>query len=114
MKFDKFIEDYEQMLTEEEMTPGGGAETMQGAGQPTDMMPSAPPPIQDEEPKQMTPEGKRFVIELALKALAYDPGNIPAQDKGMFDVEVTPENAEEVLTKIEQMVGNDIERYDQY
>ena len=79
------------------------------AGMPTDAA-QLPP----EEPKQLTTEGKRFLIEISLKALAFDPAHIADQDRGIFMDEVTSENAESILEKIEAIVGQDIEPAETY
>ena len=71
--------------------------------------PVAPPPA---PPKPLTTEGKRFMVELALKALAYNPDHIADPEKDIFTNEVTPENAEEMLEKIQRITGDAIERAD--
>lgn len=73
---------------------------------PAAMDPSAPPAIPDTPaPAQLTSEGKRFMIELALKALAFDPHNMADADKGIFDEEVTAENGEDILKRIQNITA---------
>jgi hypothetical protein len=64
--------------------------------------PAAPAP--EPEPQQMTPEGKVFLIELALKSLAVDPSTISEQDKAIFETHVTKDNADQVADRIKQIV----------
>lgn len=69
-------------------------------------VPSAP-----AAPQKFTPEGKRFMIQMVLRALAFDPNNITDPDKAIFDQDVTPENADTILSRIEQiMAGTGVER----
>ena len=66
--------------------------------------PAAPAPAPAPEPQQMTPEGKVFLIELALKSLAVDPSTISEQDKAIFETHVTKDNADQVADRIKQIV----------
>jgi len=64
--------------------------------------PAAPAPEQEAQP--MTPEGKVFLVELALKALAVDSSTISEQDKAIFETHVTKDNADQVADRIRQIV----------
>jgi len=67
--------------------------------------PQVPSIEEIQEPKQdITSEGKKFLVELTLKALSVDPDNIPATEKSIFNTEVTTSNAEEVLKKLQYVV----------
>lgn len=66
-------------------------------------VPAAPPPAAPEPPKPLTSEGKRFLVELALKALAVNPDSISPADKAIFETQVTVENADEVANRIAQI-----------
>ena len=67
--------------------------------------PQVPSPQDIQEPQQdITSEGKKFLVELVLKALSVDPDNIPATEKSIFNTEVTTSNAEEVLKKLQYIV----------
>ncbi len=110
--FDTYVKSKYLILNEADpgMDPGlGGA-----PGSPNPAMGAAPGPetAPNEVPQvtKLTPEGKRFLVELALKALSFDPANITDQDKSIFDETVTPENAEDVLNRIKDIVtGSDVE-----
>jgi len=82
--------------------PGGAMPTVDAGG--------GQPPIQ-EPPKPLTPEGKRYVIDVARKALLWPTDQVPTNIQSeLANNEVTPENAEEVLELIERVVGEDIPR----
>ena len=66
--------------------------------------PAAPPPPAPEAPKPLTSEGKKFLVELALKALAVDPSSISEQDKSIFETPVTTANADQIADRIKQIV----------
>jgi len=72
---------------------------------PTSVQPQTPAPQEVKEPQaDLTSEGKKFLVELALKALAIDPDNITATDKALFGQEVTTENADIILQRIQSIV----------
>lgn len=119
MKFDKVIkETFLQLEADPGMDPNlggaptgpggpGGAPTpdIPGVGEPTG--PSEPPP--KPEVKPLTTEGKRYLVELALKALQFDPSHLTASDVSLFDQPVTTENAEEILDQINSILsGTDV------
>ena len=67
--------------------------------------PQVPSTEEIQEPKQdITSEGKKFLVELTLKALSVNPDNIPATEKAIFNTEVTTSNAEEILKKLQYIV----------
>lgn len=67
---------------------------------------NAPPPVEPAAApaEKLTPEGKRYLIELALKALALDPGSLSEHDKSLFNENVTAENADTILKRIQNLV----------
>jgi hypothetical protein len=83
--------------------PQDGGPTDPNAAPATPAAPTAPAPA-PEEPQQMTPEGKVFLVELALKALAVDSSTISEQDKAIFETKVTKDNAEQVAQRIREIV----------
>ena len=94
----------EYLLTEEDLqaapepSPSGIDEVQQNPS-PDEQGQTAP-----DEPEKLTPEGKRFLIEIALKALSIDPATLTEQDKAIFGQEVTSHNADDVLNQIQQIV----------
>jgi hypothetical protein len=66
--------------------------------------PAAAPAAPEQEAQPMTPEGKVFLVELALKALAVDSSTISEQDKAIFETHVTKDNADQVADRIRQLV----------
>ncbi len=72
---------------------------------PDSIQPQTPAPEEVKEPTQdLTSEGKKFLIELALKALSVNPENITTTDKDIFDTEVTAENADSILQRLRSIV----------
>ena len=66
--------------------------------------PQVPAPQEVQPPQSLTAEGKKFLIELALKALGVGPEKLTATDKSIFGTEVTQENADEILKRIQTIV----------
>ena len=62
-----------------------------------------PAPDQSKE-NTLTPEGKRYLIELAVKALGVDSKNLSEQDKAIFNTGVTADNAEEILQRLREII----------
>ena len=54
--------------------------------------------------KQLTVEGKRYLIELIQKALSVDPDNLTAEQKAIFDEEITVENADDMLNQLTALI----------
>ena len=105
MKFDSLYTEALDKLDEAPAIPPPDA-TASMTPPAAPQVPSAPP-----VPQKVTPEGKRFMIEMLLKALAFDPSSITDQDKSIFDETVTPENADTILSRIEQiMSGTGVDR----
>jgi hypothetical protein len=115
-RFDSLIKETMGLLDEADpnLDPALGGVPPDPTGIPADpgMDAGAPPtgaPPEEPEPEpevtKLAPEGKRFLAELALKALAFDPGTLNDHDKAVFESEVTPENTEEVLTRIRGIIG---------
>jgi hypothetical protein len=75
------------------------------AAGPQSVQPQTPAPTEVKEPTaDVTSEGKKFLVELALKALSVDPDNITATEKEIFNTEVTTENADQILSRIQGIV----------
>jgi hypothetical protein len=96
----------EYLLTEEDLrapvdAPSGLGEVQQNPQ--GDFGQEEQPPEQDE-PEKLTSEGKRFLIEVALKALSINPEQISEQDRSIFAEEVTSHNADEILCRIQTIV----------
>lgn len=114
MKFEDVIKEHLSKLDEADpgMDPNlGGAPVPPPGGDPSAGDPSAEQlPELPEEPKAepevkpLTTEGRRFLVDLALKALAFNPDSLTAADKALFDSEVTTENAEEVLERVQHIL----------
>lgn len=75
---------------------------MSGSG----MMPPMGPPPAPPEPKTLTVEGKRFLIEMVVTALGIDPDNLTEPEKAIFEEDVTPENAEDILDTLREIVAS--------
>lgn len=106
-KFDELVNKYySSVLLEQEAAPAipqdGGPTAQPAAPAPAAPAPAAPAP--EPEAKPMTSEGKMFLVQLALKALAVDPDTISEQDKAIFETEVTTANADEVADRIRQII----------
>lgn len=102
--FDKLLIDTGKkfLLTEADLgIPQEGAE-----GSAIPQVQNAPPPVEPAAApaEKLTPEGKRYLIELALKALALDPGSLSEHDKSLFNENVTAENADTILKRIQNLV----------
>lgn len=83
---------------------GGQPPAPAGTG-PESVQPQTPAPQEVKEPQaDITSEGKKFLVELARQALAVDPDNITATDKDLFNIEITTENADEILQRIQSIV----------
>ena len=69
-------------------------------------MAMAPGPIAPPVPekKTLTSEGKKFLIELILHALAIDPDDLTQGEKSIFDEEITIENADDLLEKLRNII----------
>lgn len=114
MKFEDVIKEHLSKLDEADpgldsnlggapVPPPGGAAP---AGDPSaEQLPELPEePKEEPEVKPLTTEGRRFLVDLALKALAFNPDSMTAADKALFDSEVTTENAEEVLERVQHIL----------
>ena len=107
-KFNQKLNEFYYNLLEAD-APGQGLD--QNGGQQGDQAlaapapaPAAAAPAPEQEAQPMTPEGKVFLIELALKALAIDSSTISEQDKSIFETHVTKDNADQVADRIRQIV----------
>jgi hypothetical protein len=90
--------------------PSSPPQGMQGSPNISPQGPSMPDlPPGDPEVVKLSSEGRRYLVDLALKALSFDPDDISDPDKGVFDVDVTTENAEKVLKQIRSILsGTDV------
>ena len=89
------------LLTEEDLQQAVPPSSQPGI----DQVENNPQPEEaPEETEKLTSEGKKFLIELALKALAVGPDQISEQDKSIFSTEVTVHNADEILSRIQTIV----------
>ncbi len=108
-KFDNLVSSvYSRILLEQKAIPQNG-----GPVQPDQEEPAAqnsePAPEQEPvaEPQPITPEGKVFLIDLIRKALAISPDSLTPEEKGIFnDPEIQSDNAEDILTKLQQIVSD--------
>lgn len=98
-KFDQLIKEAQEGLNQ------GGSAIDAVANQP-EQAAAAPAPTEAPEPEQkpLTVEGKRFLIELTLKALAIDPSTLAESEKAIFNQQVTAENAEQVLNQLQGII----------
>jgi len=105
-KFNKLVDQYYTSLIIEapEQAPSGIPQD----GGPTAPAPEAPAPAPAPEPevKPLTPEGKIFDTQLALRALAVDPNTIPAADKAIFSEPVTQDNVDSINDWLNRIVGD--------
>lgn len=107
-KFTSLYREYSSTLTEAVDENGNLVDDTNAGEQKTEDntdQPQVPSTEEVKEPKQdITSEGKKFLVELILKALSVDPDNIPATEKSIFNTDVTTSNAEEVLKKLQYVV----------
>lgn len=107
-KFTSLYREYSSTLTEAVDENGNLVDDTNAGEQKTEDntdQPQVPSTEDIQEPKQdITSEGKKFLVELILKALSVDPDNIPATEKSIFNTEVTTSNAEDVLKKLQYIV----------
>lgn len=107
-KFTSLYREYSSTLTEAVDENGNLVDDTNAGEQKTEDntdQPQVPSTEDIQEPKQdITSEGKKFLVELTLKALSVDPDNIPATEKSIFNTDVTTSNAEEVLKKLQYIV----------
>lgn len=106
--FTSLYREYSSTLTEAVDENGNLVDDTNAGEQETENntdQPQVPSTEDIQEPKQdITSEGKKFLVELILKALSVDPDNIPATEKSIFNTDVTTSNAEEVLKKLQYVV----------
>lgn len=93
------------LLTEAELNPDQSA--IPDVQQDPAATPATPAPEQGaQEPQKLTVEGKRYLIEVALKALSLDPNTLSEQDKTIFNEEVTAENADTILQRLQSIIDS--------
>lgn len=109
MKFDKLISEQLSRLDEAPVQQPAGA---QEAPQPNDpaaasKLPPSPttPDASAAQQTAINPEGKVFLVDLARKALAFDPHQLPEFDREVLGTNVTADNADTVLKDIQRILG---------
>lgn len=110
MKFDTLISEQMSRLLEAPIVDPSTPPANGTAPQPNDpsaasKLPPAPTPDAPEAVQPMTPEGKVFLIDLARKALAFDPHQLPEFDRDVLGDPVTAESADGVLKDIQRILG---------
>jgi len=103
-KFNKLVNNiYSNILLEADAIPAPAAMPQDGgATAPEPAEPPAPPA--PAEAPVLSSEGKKFLVELALKALSVNPDQLSEVDKAIFETQVTTENANEVAERIRNLV----------
>jgi len=102
-KFDKLYKTYESSIINEADVAQQQPDVGVNSDQPQIPGPTEQPQ-QAEPTTDLTSEGKKFLVDLALKSLAIDPNKITTTDKNIFTTQVTKENANEMLQKIQTLV----------
>lgn len=106
-KFNKLVNNiYSNILLEADAVPAPASIPQDGgatAPAPAEAPAPAPEP-QPAEPLPLSSEGKKFLVELALKALSVNPDSLSASDKAIFETEITTQNADEVADLIRSLV----------
>lgn len=113
-KFQSLYNTLESQLTESQLTEvvteaspiGQSAPPAPVPAQgPQSVQPQTPAPQEVKEPQaDVTSEGKKFLVELALKALSVDPDHITETDKDIFNTPITTDNADDMLKRIQSIV----------
>lgn len=106
-KFDDLLKKYTSLVLEADETDAisqdPGMADIQNTGDNQDA--AVEQPVDNSQPeKQLTVEGKRYLIELIQKALSVDPDNLTAEQKAIFDEEITAENADEMLNQLTALI----------
>lgn len=112
-KFDQLYRKYDSELNiqldeavvpqQTNQAPAAAAEA--GAQPGAGVQPQVPAPQEVKEPQaDVTSEGKKFLVQLAVQALGVDPDNLSATDKDIFTTEVTVQNADEMLKRLQSIV----------
>lgn len=106
-KFDTLFEKYFSSLDEEKINK----KEKENDGDPFNDAPESKLPDEDEviqEPEQatLTPEGKRYLIDLIVQALSIDPKIMSSADSSIFSQEVTGENADELLSQLKSIIDS--------
>jgi hypothetical protein len=102
-KFNKLVNNiYSNILLEADAVPAPAAMPQDGgATVPAPDAASAPAPV---EAPVLSSEGKKFLVELALKALSVNPDQLSESDKAIFETQVTTENADQIAERIRNLV----------
>ena len=104
MKFDDLITEHLSKLTEAPV-PANGAAPDPNQDPAASNLPPTPAQGAAPQPEPMTSEGKMFLVDLARKALAFDPERLPEFDRDVLGTVVTPQNADAVLKDIQRIVA---------
>jgi hypothetical protein len=103
-KFNKLVNNiYSNILLEADAAPAPAAMPQDGgatAPAPAEA-PAAPAPA---EAPPLSSEGKKFLVELALKALSVSPDELSESDKSIFETQVTTQNADQIAERIRNLV----------
>ncbi len=108
-KFDELFNRTKVLLeVDPGMVPGGTTQTVGAPSDPQTPMPDIPAqenPALAPEVAKVSTEGRRFLVDLALKALSFDPNQIPDSEKAIFDQDVTIQNADQILKQIRSILS---------
>jgi len=105
--FNKYAKKYDLIEEEDPMQPDSAGDAPPASPE----FPAQPVSVPPTEPEPLTSEGKRYVIDVARKALLWDSNQIPMDTRSeLANNDVTPENAERVLELIEDVVSDDVPR----
>lgn len=88
------------LLTEADL----GAPQMEEGSAIPQAQQAAPAPAPAQEADKLTVEGKRYLIELALKALTVSPDQLSETDKPLLSTVVTAENADSIQKRIQGII----------
>ena len=101
----KFETLYNQVLQEADQFPPENMGAPATAVQPQVPSEKEVQHAKKEEPQpDVTSEGKKFLVELAVRALSVDTANLPASEKDIFNTPVTTKNADEILKRVQSII----------
>lgn len=107
MKFDTLIAEQLAKLDEAPVAPVANPAVAPDPNDPNaaSQLPPSPEVGAAPPPEAMTPEGKVFLVDLARKALAFDPHQLPEFDREVLGAQVTADTADKVLKDIQRILG---------
>lgn len=109
-KFDILVNEvYTKILSEAPPPPAPAPNVDQtGGNPPTDAIPdqqlTEPAPPAAEEPKPLSSEGVRNLVDLVQRALVITPDSLDAADKAVFNDKVTIQNALEKQQQLTDII----------